>query len=68
MSTTISTVSDCLSSNEVNFIFKSSNDAPTEPDRLLELASVPAEDMIDWTEDEQKAYRRDFIKACKGYV
>lgn len=51
----------------MNFILKSSNDAPTEPDRLLELASVPVEDMIYWTEDEQKAYRRDFIEACKGY-
>lgn len=58
LQTTIS-VSDTLSSGDVNFIFKSYH-------RLIELASISGVDMIEWTDDEKKAYRREFKQTCKN--
>ena len=45
----------------MSFIFKSSK-------RLIELASIPGVDMVEWTDEVKKAYRREFIQTCKGVL
>jgi hypothetical protein len=35
-------------------------------DRLIDLAKFPGVDMVKWTDETKKAYRREFIRTCKG--
>ena len=35
-------------------------------DRLIELAKILGVDMVKWTDETKKAYRRKFFRTCKG--
>ena len=72
---TTSSIPDTLNSVEVSFIFTSSIfKAPQTTEsssflrRLIELASTTGVDMVKWTDEEKKAYRRDFFQTCEGVL